>query len=356
MKLSEKILGLRKKEGWSQEELAFKLDISRQAVYKWEAGESKPEIEKIKMLAKVFNVSFDYLMNDDIDSPDRPVKKSGARKVFATGIVADDTLPDIDSGVCEKRKVEARMTDLGDRRAVAEKAIKAVGGTDITFMQPNAATAYFYIKDKKAIGFYYAGGVQFVCPIENIVSFNITGGEQSMYNTKQRRLTGVLGSVVGIGVGSSNGVAVNQNPYVNTVLTYTEDGDVKEFNMCFSANTRTLLLEVYDHPEMYDTMRQNLVEGIKTILSKVQGKIHALRDQGLIINTNGESVDAIDYELIRQNNKETAKEYATWISKIEPQAKEDNKKKLKKKLIKWGLIAGGVLVGFIVLIAVILGM
>lgn len=356
MKLSEKILSLRKKEGWSQEELAFKLDISRQAVYKWEAGESTPEIEKIKMLAKVFNVSFDYLMNDEVDSLDRPVKKCGARKVFATGIMADDNLPDIDSGVCEKRKVEARITDLGDRRAVAEKAIKAVGGTDITFMQPNAATAYFYIKDKKAIGFYYAGGIQFVCPIENIVSFSIMGGEQSLHNTKQKSITGVLGSVVGIGIGSSNTVAVDQDPYVNTVLTYTEDGDVKEFNMCFSANTRTLLLEVLDAPEMYDMMRENLVKGIKTILSNIQCKINALREQGLLINAGTENADAIDYEFIRQKNKETAKEYAEWISKIEPQAKEDNKKKLKKKLIKWGLIIGGSFIGFIILIAIIIGM
>lgn len=67
MELSEKITYLRKKRGWSQEQLASRLEVSRQAVYKWEAGISQPEIEKLKKIGKLFAISYNELLDDDID-------------------------------------------------------------------------------------------------------------------------------------------------------------------------------------------------------------------------------------------------------------------------------------------------
>ena len=67
MEISEKITYLRKQKGWSQEQLAIKVEVSRQAVYKWEAGISQPEIDKLKKLSSLFCVSFDELLNDEID-------------------------------------------------------------------------------------------------------------------------------------------------------------------------------------------------------------------------------------------------------------------------------------------------
>ncbi len=69
MKLSEKISYLRKEKGWSQEQLSSKLDVSRQAVYKWEAGIAFPEIDKLKKLCRVFDISFNVLMDDEISLP-----------------------------------------------------------------------------------------------------------------------------------------------------------------------------------------------------------------------------------------------------------------------------------------------
>ncbi len=69
MKLSEKIAYLRKEKGWSQEQLASKLAVSRQAVYKWEADISQPEMDKLKKLSQIFNTSLDVLINDDINLP-----------------------------------------------------------------------------------------------------------------------------------------------------------------------------------------------------------------------------------------------------------------------------------------------
>ena len=61
MKLGDKILMLRKKEGMSQEQLAEKLNVSRQAISRWESGSALPAANNIRQLSKVFAVSADYL-------------------------------------------------------------------------------------------------------------------------------------------------------------------------------------------------------------------------------------------------------------------------------------------------------
>lgn len=67
MILAEKIMNLRKKNGWSQEELAEKLNISRQSVSKWESGASIPDIDKIIAMSGIFGVSTDYLLKDGLE-------------------------------------------------------------------------------------------------------------------------------------------------------------------------------------------------------------------------------------------------------------------------------------------------
>lgn len=67
MKLSEKITKLRKEKNLSQEDLGNEINVSRQAISKWESEQTKPDIDKLKDLAKYFNVSFDYLLNDELD-------------------------------------------------------------------------------------------------------------------------------------------------------------------------------------------------------------------------------------------------------------------------------------------------
>ena len=61
MILAEKIMEMRKKNGWSQEELAYQLGVSRQSVSKWESGASIPDLERILKLSEIFGVSTDYL-------------------------------------------------------------------------------------------------------------------------------------------------------------------------------------------------------------------------------------------------------------------------------------------------------
>ena len=73
MNLSEKIMLLRKKQGWSQEELANHLNISRQSISKWESGQSQPDIDKIILLSQLFQVTTDYLLLDQENEEHRQI-------------------------------------------------------------------------------------------------------------------------------------------------------------------------------------------------------------------------------------------------------------------------------------------
>jgi len=70
MILADKIIDLRKKNGLSQEELAEKMNVSRQSVSKWEGAQSVPDLNKIIMLSEIFGVTTDYLLKDELGEPE----------------------------------------------------------------------------------------------------------------------------------------------------------------------------------------------------------------------------------------------------------------------------------------------
>lgn len=73
MKLAEKIMTLRKQRGWSQEELAQQLSVSRQSVSKWESGASVPDLDKILKMSEIFEVSTDTLLKEELDLNERNI-------------------------------------------------------------------------------------------------------------------------------------------------------------------------------------------------------------------------------------------------------------------------------------------
>ena len=72
MAFSEKLYQLRRQSGLSQEQLAEKLNVSRQAISKWESGQSFPEAEKLLAISDYFQVSLDGLMKDEAQPPEPP--------------------------------------------------------------------------------------------------------------------------------------------------------------------------------------------------------------------------------------------------------------------------------------------
>lgn len=67
MILADKILALRKQSGWSQEELARQLNVTRQSVSKWESAQAVPDLDKLLQMARLFGVSTDYLLKDELE-------------------------------------------------------------------------------------------------------------------------------------------------------------------------------------------------------------------------------------------------------------------------------------------------
>ena len=75
MLLAEKIMTLRKRAGWSQEELAAQLGVSRQSVSKWEGAQSVPDMQKVVQMSRLFGVTTDYLLKDEIEAAEPTVNE-----------------------------------------------------------------------------------------------------------------------------------------------------------------------------------------------------------------------------------------------------------------------------------------
>lgn len=75
VEIANKLVNLRKSSGLSQEELAHKIGVSRQAVSKWERAESSPDTDNLIALSKIYNVSIDELLNTDTATASEPIVK-----------------------------------------------------------------------------------------------------------------------------------------------------------------------------------------------------------------------------------------------------------------------------------------
>ena len=86
MNFSEKLLTLRKTKGMTQEQLAERLDVSRQSISKWESGQAVPELEKIVALSTIFDVTTDYLLKsseiDDLSVKTEMLEKQQQQMLF----------------------------------------------------------------------------------------------------------------------------------------------------------------------------------------------------------------------------------------------------------------------------------
>ena len=86
MKFGEKLQKLRKENGLSQEQLAEKLNVSRQAISKWEMG-TIPDMENVVKIGRYFDCSLDYLMNNELDS-----KRKQDEQIQKTDVIHRDTI------------------------------------------------------------------------------------------------------------------------------------------------------------------------------------------------------------------------------------------------------------------------
>lgn len=86
--MKERINLLRKKMGLSQEELANKIGVSRQAVSKWESGQSMPDLDKIIALSDLFGVSTDYILKGtDVSYDEGSLNAETSKKIMISGAI-----------------------------------------------------------------------------------------------------------------------------------------------------------------------------------------------------------------------------------------------------------------------------
>ena len=110
MIFADKLMDLRKKNGWSQEDLAEKLEVSRQSISKWESAQSMPDMNRILKMSELFGVTTDYLLKDEME----PERLPGER---IAGPDPDVTLRQVSMEEAQDflkfRTVSARRISLG---------------------------------------------------------------------------------------------------------------------------------------------------------------------------------------------------------------------------------------------------
>lgn len=185
MKFEEKIRTLRKEHGYSQEELAFKMNVSRQAISKWELG-TIPDVENLIKLSNIFGCSLDYLLKEDYEVLEIDTSKRKKRDVsFYTMIVEAIVL-------------------------VAILVLWILSKTmDWSIVQFNTNTNSYYVGFAGFIKYYGLEvlvyillGIWICCIVLNaIYTLNVTKKEQNEELSKHNKLM-YLGLLIGLGIGT----------------------------------------------------------------------------------------------------------------------------------------------------------
>ena len=363
MKMSEKILLLRKKAGWSQEDLALELGVSRQSVYKWESEASLPEIDKIKAIAKLFNVSFDYLMDDEIEEGcgvSRIIGEKGIKRraVYYSGNSLNPIQLDIDNGNVKERRVKPLANDYYKcSKENMDSAMQALGVKECLILQPFSAIAYFYDEKELIFGFYYAGEVQFACPIENLIEFKRGGQGKGTFIQRQVSVGGV-GVGLGLSGGHSIGVSSGSVPVLDFlpatetdfVISYQDGDEVKEFKMAFTVNTQNLLNMCDEHPEQYNVLLQVEMDSLDKNLKTLEFKLSTLREEVKRKKDIIETLPKDGVERYQVENVYFREEYEALLKRMAKEARQDNRLVFFGRTIKWIIILGaiGFGIGFII--------
>lgn len=352
MKLYEKISVLRKKNSISQEDLANKLEISRQSVYKWEQGVSYPEIDKLKKLAQIFNVTFDDLLNDEIDIDiitepvSEPIKTRAPkfRSVFVSSRKLNGkSHADRDNGVTKDSKAKYEKygndsyEDADDYFKRGKKELDALIASRkysyVRYLQPDLLVNFFADEKRGICGFFFDGCERFVCPIENIIDITIFNDGSSM-EYSDRRITGV-----GVGSGGVNSVMVGTIPQANllqpkqydlSIIYFTNQGETATYKLSLHCYRKYFafneLASSWD--EIYSIMNQVSIFTSKA-LSEIRDAITALRAKGELIKND--TVEFEDLDIAQYRKQEAIADRLTEKKMVEL----DNTVKANNKKRKW---------------------
>lgn len=192
MKFEQKLINLRKQKSLSQEELAERLNVTRQTISKWELGQSKPDMDKLIEISKLFEVGIEELINDtvSIGKEKKPAKKKERKYLLYILIVillASIITLAIRLGIAheeKQQKQEGLFNDIfGTVTDFVEDQLEG-SGTNIIDGIKDAYEGQDEMKDKISksqfnIGFTYAEGTKATIFVESILDKVVTSNKQN---------------------------------------------------------------------------------------------------------------------------------------------------------------------------------
>ena len=356
MKLCDKIAKLRKRKGLSQEELANELEVSRQSVFKWESGENTPDLEKIKKLAKLFNVSFDVLLDDEKDieeikedevvSETRGNKPIKFRKTFDSGIKLNTPeLANIEHGYADgKKRIEG--FSFSSTSARHKELINKKGYTKIIRIQHDVCVDFFVDDKNKTFGFFFDGAPQFLCPFENFAAFSVTNDGPSTGFTRT--------PMVGVGIGENPSIGVGSMPLGHTrsplrydcsISYFDENGALKDYKIAFSCNRMYIVYDGTANSTDELFLWENVLSAnTNKNLNEVSSYLNGIKEAGTQIKNGNITVAPIEVASLANEVKAGQDKKRNTKSSFNS-AVEASKKRKKK----------GWLIAFIIVAAIITG-
>ena len=129
MTFSEKLVKLRKLKGLTQDEFASAIGVSRQAVYKWECGQSYPEVPKLIEMKKLFGISLDDLLDENYEVilPEKPKRKRTPKAPVEKAVETTTEEAPVEEATTEQTVVEAPVVEetVATEEVVTEAPAKA---------------------------------------------------------------------------------------------------------------------------------------------------------------------------------------------------------------------------------------
>ena len=139
MILADKIVSLRKKAGWSQEELAEKLGVTRQSVSKWEGAQSVPDMDKVVTMSRLFGVTTDYLLKDELEE-ETPCA------------AADDEEPPLRRVTMEQASTYLALRKAAAPKIAAATALCIISPVTLILLSGMSEVQRFHISENAAAG------------------------------------------------------------------------------------------------------------------------------------------------------------------------------------------------------------
>ena len=164
MILADKIILLRKKSGWSQEELAEKLNVSRQSISKWEGAQSVPGMDKILQLSEIFGVSTDYLLKDSIELEEyvEQESKSEESNVRYVSMEEANSYLDLTQNIAHKMALGVAMCIMSPAIIITLSNLYLLNQFSFSENQSQAiALALFFITIASAVVIFISIGMKF---------------------------------------------------------------------------------------------------------------------------------------------------------------------------------------------------